>query len=66
MRQKLTRKYLLPHHYQENFTQLQLYKTSSYQPLSTTRNHIDYHKPLTHQPIFSTFHFVPEPPLDEI
>ena len=53
MRQKLTRKYLPPRYYQENFTQLQLSKTSSYQPLSSTQNHIDYYKPLIHQPISS-------------
>jgi len=53
MREKLTRKYLPPRYCQENFTQLQLSKTSSYQPLSSTQNHIDYHKPLIHQPISS-------------
>jgi hypothetical protein len=48
MGQKLTHKYLpLPYH-QENFTQLQLSKESSYQPLSSTKNHINYHKPLIH------------------
>jgi len=53
MHQKLTRKYLPPRYYQDNFTQLQLSKTSSYQPLSTTITHIDYHKPLIHQRISS-------------
>jgi len=54
MCQKLTRKYLPPRYYdQENFTQLQLSKSSSYQPFSSTITHIDYHKPLIHQPISS-------------
>jgi len=53
MRQKLIRKYLPPCYYQENFKQLQLSKTSSNQPFSSSRNHTDYHKPLIHQPIFS-------------
>jgi len=43
MRQKQTRKYLPPPYYQEYFTQLQLSETSSYQPLSSTKNYIDYH-----------------------
>jgi hypothetical protein len=53
MCQKLTRKYLPPRYYQDNFTQLQLPKTSSYQPSSSTGNHINYHKPLFRQPISS-------------
>jgi hypothetical protein len=53
MRQKLTHKYIPHHCYEDNFTQKQLSKTSLYQPLSSTRNHIDYHKPLIHQPISS-------------
>ncbi|RHN65710.1 putative transcription factor interactor and regulator CCHC(Zn) family [Medicago truncatula] len=53
MHHKLTRKYLPPRYYQENFTQLQLSKTSSYQPIPYTKNHIDSQKPLTHQPISS-------------
>jgi len=53
MRQKLYRKYLPPLYYKENFTQLQISKTSSYQPLSSTINHIDYHKPLIQQHISS-------------
>ena len=57
MRQKLTRKYLHPHSYQDNFTEKQLSKKSSYQPISSTKNQIDSRKPLTHQPTFS---FKPE------
>jgi len=57
MRQKLTRKYLHSHSYQDNFTQKQLSNKSSYQPLSLTKIQIDTHKPLTHQPTFS---FKPE------
>jgi hypothetical protein len=53
MRRKLTRKYLPPNYYQNNFTQKQLTKKYSYKPLSSTKNHINYHKPLTHQPISS-------------
>jgi len=53
MRRELTRKFLPPHYYHENFTHLQLSKKSSYQTFSFTKNHIDSHKPLTHQPIFS-------------
>ena len=52
MRQKLTRKYLPPRYCQETFTQLQLSKTSSYQPLSSTQNYIDYHKPLNSSTYF--------------
>ena len=57
MSQKLTRKYLPPHYYHDNFTQLKLSKISSYQLLSSIKNQIDSHKPLTHQPNFS---FKPE------
>jgi len=57
IRQKLTRKYLHHHYYQNNFTQNQLSKNSSYQPFSSTKNQIDSHKPLTHQPTLS---FKPE------
>jgi len=53
MRHKLTRKYLHPHYYQDNFIQPQLSKKSSYQPFSSIKNQINSHKPLTHQPIFS-------------
>jgi len=53
MRQKLTRKYLHPHSYQDNFTEKQLSKKSSYQPISSTKNQIDSCKPLLHQPTFS-------------
>jgi len=57
MRQKLTRKYLPPHYYHDNFTQKQLSKNLSYQPLSSIKNQIDFHKPQTSQPTFS---FKPE------
>jgi len=52
MRQKLNRNYL-SHYYQDNFTQNQLSKKSSYRPLSSTKNKIDSHKPLTQY--FRTF-----------
>jgi hypothetical protein len=57
MRHKLTRKYFHPHSCQNNFTEKQLSKKSSYQPISSTKNQIDSRKPLTHQPTFS---FKPE------
>jgi len=52
MCRELTRKFLPPYYYQDNFTQKQLSKKSSYQPISSTKNQINSHKPLIHQPIF--------------
>jgi len=57
MHQKLTRKYLHPYSYHDNFTAKQLSKKSLYQPISSTKKQIDSRKPLTHQPTFS---FKPE------
>jgi len=53
MRQKLMCKYLHAHYYHDNITHKQLSKRCLYQPLSSTKNQIDSHKPLTHQAIFS-------------